>query len=191
MEIIALLAFTVWCMALSGIDVRDRRLPNALTLPGAAAILGYGFLGGRWSTAVLGALLLAVPYLLVHLLAPDALGAGDVKLALGLGAATALGGAQTWVWAAMAAPALTACAGVALRVLNRQHRASGTSLPSVALVTSADPDRRSGTRPPPRSPSSIRAVRPWDSPLSRLPETAVPHGPAMCAASLVALVVGP
>ncbi|NNH71594.1 prepilin peptidase [Nocardia uniformis] len=111
MEPLPLLVLTAWCAVLSGIDLRHRRLPNALTLPGAVVVLAYGFGSGRLALAAVGAGLLAVPYLLVHLAAPAALGAGDVKLAIGLGAATALGGAHAWVWAAVAAPVLTALAG--------------------------------------------------------------------------------
>ncbi|MFE6857990.1 prepilin peptidase [Nocardia sp. NPDC057668] len=150
MEIAGLVVFTLWCAVLSRIDLRERRLPNALTAPGVAGVLGYGFLQGRAGTAALGALLLVCPYLLVHLCAPAALGAGDVKLAAGLGAATALGGAHAWVWAALAAPALTTAASLA--------------------------------------PALVQAARPRDSPLSTIADRTVPHGPAMCAASLLALV---
>lgn len=109
----ALLALSAWCAVLGAIDMRCHRLPNVLTVPGAVAVLAYGFGSGRLPLAALGAALLAIPYLLVHLAAPAALGAGDVKLAIGLGAATALGGAHAWVWAAVGAPVLTALAGVA------------------------------------------------------------------------------
>ncbi|MEV6768994.1 A24 family peptidase [Nocardia sp. NPDC051030] len=114
MPLTALLALLTWCAVLSWIDLRSRRLPNALTLPGAAAVIGYAGALGQCRTAMLGALLLGLPYLLVHLLSPMTLGAGDVKLALGLGAATALGGAQAWVWAALGAPVLTALAGTGI-----------------------------------------------------------------------------
>ncbi|MFI6866398.1 prepilin peptidase [Nocardia sp. NPDC050406] len=113
MDPLPLLLLTIWCAVLSGIDLRRRRLPNALTLPGAGLVLGYGALSGRLTVALVGALLLVLPYLVIHLIAPAALGAGDVKLAIGLGAATALGGAQAWVWAAVLAPVATALAGVA------------------------------------------------------------------------------
>lgn len=150
MEMLPLLVLTLWCATLSCIDLRQRRLPNALTMPGAIAVLGYGYAVGRPVAAGLGALLLATPYLFVHVLSPAALGAGDVKLAVGLGAATALGGAQSWVWAALAAPMITASAGVGLLL--------------------------------------AQAARPRDSPNSDLSVGPVAHGPAMCAASLLALL---
>ncbi|MGW4248675.1 prepilin peptidase, partial [Nocardia sp. NPDC004722] len=88
---IPLLALALWCAALSACDLRARRLPDALTLPGAVVVLAYGFAAGAALPALFGAALLTLPYLAVHLAHPAALGAGDVKLAVGLGAATALG----------------------------------------------------------------------------------------------------
>ncbi|MFF2550992.1 prepilin peptidase [Nocardia sp. NPDC058058] len=161
MHPLPLLVLALWCALLSYVDLRAHRLPNLLTLPGAVAVLGYGFATGRGTIAVLGALLLAVPYLLVHLCAPAALGAGDVKLALGLGAATALGGAQCWVWAALAAPVLTALAGVGSIAAQavRPGNMAGQKLPAGTFSGAAI-----GT---------------------------VAHGPAMCAASVVALLATP
>ncbi|RMI30640.1 prepilin peptidase [Nocardia stercoris] len=130
-----------WCVPLTVIDARTRRLPDLLTLPGAAGTLGYAAGGGRLAPALAGALLLAGPYLLIHLGAPSACGAGDVKLAVGLGAAAALGGARAWLAAAIAAPILTALAATALL-----------------------------TRGAPRGQP-------------------VPHGPAMCGATLLALAL--
>jgi leader peptidase (prepilin peptidase)/N-methyltransferase len=112
-------ALALWCVALSVIDLRERRLPNALTAAGAAGVLGFAAATGRGGAAIAGALLLALPYLVCHLLAPAAFGAGDVKLAIGLGGAAACGGAQAWVWAAITAPSLTALAGVAYLVHRR------------------------------------------------------------------------
>lgn len=97
-----------WLGMLSGYDMRCRRLPNWLTLPGAAAIVAFAAAGGRGSPALAGALALTALYLLVHLVAPAGMGAGDVKLALGLGALTGGFGADTWILAAVGAPVLTA-----------------------------------------------------------------------------------
>ncbi|WP_069166060.1 prepilin peptidase [Nocardia altamirensis] len=149
MPLVAFAALLAWCVALCVIDFRHRRLPNVLTGWGAVAVLGYALSTTRLTTALVGAVLLAVPYLVVHLALPAAFGAGDVKLAVGLGAAAALGGAQTWVSAAVAAPLLTACAGIVLLGLRR-----------------------------------IRApAEPGDAPH----RITVPHGPAMCLATLCAL----
>jgi leader peptidase (prepilin peptidase)/N-methyltransferase len=75
----------LWMGALTVCDIRHRRLPNALTLPGAGAILLAAAVAGRGLPALAGAAALAGTYLLVHLVAPAGMGAGDVKLALGLG----------------------------------------------------------------------------------------------------------
>jgi hypothetical protein len=78
-----------WLTALTGFDLARRRLPNLLTLPGAVAILGWAVTTGRAAgPALAGAAALFAGYLLIHLVAPADLGAGDVKLALGVGALT-------------------------------------------------------------------------------------------------------
>ncbi len=106
----------LWMAALSGYDVRQRRLPNWLTIPGFAAI-GLAALGaGRGWAGMVGAVALAAVYLAVHLAAPRGMGAGDVKLALGLGALTACFGAEAWLLAAISAPMLSAAIGIVARV---------------------------------------------------------------------------
>jgi leader peptidase (prepilin peptidase) / N-methyltransferase len=137
-----------WCCALTVNDIRHRRLPNILTGSGAVTIFGYALFTTQFTTALVGAALLAVPYLLVHLAAPAAVGAGDVKLAVGLGAVATFGGAQVWVLAALVAPMLTAAVGI------------------VALTA-----RRIGAD------------------ANRTGPLAVPHGPAMCFATILALVM--
>ena len=93
----------LWMGLLSAYDIRQRRLPNALTLPGAAAVLLAGGL-----PALAGAAGLTAIYLVVHLAAPTAMGAGDVKLAIGLGGLAGCFGVDVWFLAALAAPLLTA-----------------------------------------------------------------------------------
>lgn len=129
------LALVWWMVAASVVDLRVHRLPNALTLLGAAVIIGFALGAGEARSALAGALLLAGSYLMLHLVAPSGMGAGDVKLAIGLGAVTGMAGASAWLLAAALAPVLTAAVGV----------------------------------------SRGRA------------DTAIAHGPAMCAATAVAL----
>jgi leader peptidase (prepilin peptidase) / N-methyltransferase len=117
-------ALLAWLVVLSLYDVGQRRLPNALTLSGAAAILLGAAVAGRGLPALAGAAALAGVYLLVHLAAPAAMGAGDVKLAIGLGALTGCFGVGVWFLAALAAPLLTALWGL-VAVLRR----SGTAVP--------------------------------------------------------------
>jgi leader peptidase (prepilin peptidase) / N-methyltransferase len=106
----------LWMVVLTCYDVRQRRLPNRLTLPGFAVIMLVAAGSGRGPAAALGAGLLAVVYLLVHAAAPTAMGAGDVKLALGLGALTGCFGGDVWLLAAIGAPLLTAVIGVVARL---------------------------------------------------------------------------
>ncbi|WP_327150674.1 A24 family peptidase [Nocardia sp. NBC_01329] len=162
MTTICFLAFTAWCAALSISDIRSRRLPNSLTLTGAAAVLAYAASTGHFLAAGRGAALLAAPYLVIHLVRPAALGAGDVKLALGLGAAAGLGGVQAWVWSALAAPLLTVAAGVGALLGHRAGRCiHGSS----------------------RRTADSRARGPGP------PEPTIPHGLSMCAATLLGLAL--
>ncbi|CCW15171.1 peptidase, A24 (type IV prepilin peptidase) family protein [Rhodococcus aetherivorans] len=107
----AVAALIWWCVCLSAADLSARRLPNVLTVPGAAVVLAVAAGAGHAAPALAGAVLLAGPYLLAHLAAPRSLGAGDVKLAAGLGAAAGANGAAAWTTAALLPPLLTAAAG--------------------------------------------------------------------------------
>ncbi|KQY09580.1 peptidase A24 [Mycobacterium sp. Root135] len=135
---IGLGAAVAWLVALTVYDVRQRRLPNALTLPGAVAVLVVAALAGRGTAALLGGVALAALYLLVHLIAPAAMGAGDVKLALGLGALTGAFGSDAWVIAAVGAPLLTALWGlVVLRSGRDRGRVTVPHGPSMCVATAA------------------------------------------------------
>ncbi|MFQ6330586.1 prepilin peptidase [Nocardia sp. CWNU-33] len=148
MDFAAFTLLVAWCAMLTVIDIRHRRLPDTLTGSGALIVFGYALFTTQFTTALLGAALLTIPYLLVHLVSPGAFGAGDVKLAIGLGAVAALGGARTWVSAALVAPALTAAVGIVALTVRRMR----ADADSTAAIT-------------------------------------VPHGPAMCLATMLALVV--
>ncbi|BBZ66939.1 prepilin peptidase [Mycolicibacterium insubricum] len=131
MAILSAAAAGVWLILLTVADLRTHRLPNVLTLPGAGVILAGAALAGALAPAVLGALALTGLYGLAHLMAPAQLGAGDVKLAIGLGALSGPFGAGTWFLAALTAPLLTAGCGLARR---RRRLAHG---PSMCLATAA------------------------------------------------------
>ena len=105
-----------WLSALSGYDVRERRLPNLLTLPGAVVILLAAALAARGLPALAGAAALGGIYLLVHVISPAGMGAGDVKLALALGGLTGCFGVGVWFLAALAAPLLTAALAAIAKV---------------------------------------------------------------------------
>jgi leader peptidase (prepilin peptidase)/N-methyltransferase len=71
---------------LTAVDLKHRRLPNALTLPAyplvaATVTLATTQAGEHIAKgALLGAAALGGTYLAVHLMSPNAMGAGDVKL---------------------------------------------------------------------------------------------------------------
>ena len=98
---------SAWLVTLTVYDIRERRLPNWLTVPGALAILAVAAAMGRGVPALMGALGLAGVYLVVHLMSPASMGAGDVKLAVGVGGLTGAYGLDVWALAAIVAPLLT------------------------------------------------------------------------------------
>jgi leader peptidase (prepilin peptidase)/N-methyltransferase len=124
---------------LSCYDIRQRRLPNRLTLPGAAVILLAAAVAGRGLPALAGAATLAGVYLLVHLVAPAGMGAGDVKLAIGVGGLAGCFGAEVWLLAALSAPLLTALCAAGMRVARFLGGAAGTVTvphgPSMCVAT--------------------------------------------------------
>lgn len=117
-------ALVCWLTALTVYDIRVRRLPNHLTVTGAAVILAAAACTGRGVPAIVGAGVLFGVYLTVHLVSPVAMGAGDVKLAAGLGALTGSFGADVWLLAALTAPLLTAMWAVVMLV-----RRAGSTVP--------------------------------------------------------------
>ncbi|CAN3128754.1 prepilin peptidase [Mycobacterium sp. smrl_JER01] len=134
-QAVAVIGVSVWLIVLSAFDIRLRRLPNLLTVPGAAAILTYAVLAGHGRAAALGAAALFTIYATVHLIAPSAMGAGDVKLAVGLGALTGSFGADVWVVAALGAALLTA--GLALCMRSTGAAPSVPHGPSMCLSSGA------------------------------------------------------
>jgi len=127
-----------WLAVLSAYDIYSRRLPNWLTLPGAAVILAVAAAHGRGVAALLGAVTLFVIYAVVHLLSPTAMGAGDVKLALGIGALTATFGSDVWLLAALAAPMLTAGWAVVIVLRRSEHTVPhGPSMCAAAVIATA------------------------------------------------------
>lgn len=126
----------VWLLALSGYDITERRLPNWLTLSGAVLILAVAAASGRGARALAGAAALSGLYLAVHLVSPRAMGGGDVKLAIGLGAMTGAFGVDVWLLAALAAPVLTAllALGAAVRGIRTVPHGPSMCVASVAAV---------------------------------------------------------
>ena len=122
-----------WLTVLSGYDIRQRRLPNWLTLPAAVAMPVVAIGAGHGGAALAGAAALTAVYLTVHVIAPSGLGAGDVKLAAGLGALTGSFGADVWLLAAFSAPILTGLWG--LLVAGARRGGSVPHGPSMCLAS--------------------------------------------------------
>ncbi|AKF27590.1 signal peptidase [[Brevibacterium] flavum] len=81
----------LWCAVLAVIDIKCRRLPDVLTLPGALLINLWALTTHpQW---MLGGLFWAGIYFLTAVLV-GGIGGGDIKLALGLGTAVAALGMQ-------------------------------------------------------------------------------------------------
>jgi leader peptidase (prepilin peptidase)/N-methyltransferase len=104
-----------WLVTLSVYDIRQRRLPNWLTLPGAVVLLVAAACAGRGTPAVVGAFALCAVYLIAHVITLGALGAGDVKLAIGIGALSGAFGVEVWVLTAIGASLLTAALALLCR----------------------------------------------------------------------------
>ncbi|MFJ8085035.1 prepilin peptidase [Streptomyces sp. NPDC096205] len=114
---------------LAAVDFRVKRLPDPLTLPLAAAALAL--LGGaaaapehagEWTSALFGSLALAAGYFVLFLINPGGMGFGDVKLALGVGAALGWYGWGTLMLGTFAGFLLGALYGGALVVARRANR---------------------------------------------------------------------
>jgi leader peptidase (prepilin peptidase)/N-methyltransferase len=127
-------------------DVAARRLPDALTLPAypvvavllAVAAVGVGN-ADLMVRAVGGALLWAGGYAAVRLIAPGALGGGDVKLAGSLGA---LAAASSWyglLLAVLAANALTVVVAAPARMFGYLEVPHGPAMLAAAWLVVLHP----------------------------------------------------
>ena len=90
---LALSVFTILILALvSIVDIKERRIPNRITYPSIIAIfffmtvLGqFANTGPQYSRAIFGLLFAFCFFLSLHLINPQGIGLGDVKLAALLG----------------------------------------------------------------------------------------------------------
>ncbi|WP_328554077.1 A24 family peptidase [Streptomyces sp. NBC_00358] len=119
---------------LAVVDFRVQRLPDALTLPLAAAalvLLGVAAVlpehAGEWATALFGSLALGGGYFVLFLVNPNGMGFGDVKLALGLGAVLGWYGWSVVVLGTFAGFLFGGLYGLGLVVMRRAGRK--TSIP--------------------------------------------------------------
>ena len=120
--IVAALAAALGAGAVAALaDLRTRRIPNrlvALVAIAASAGMVHATLHGERAAVVasaVGALGFAGPLLVVHLVAPIAIGFGDVKLAATLGAAVGLVDPRLAVLALCIATGITGVVGLVVR----------------------------------------------------------------------------
>lgn len=133
----AVLAALVPLTAAALVDAVEGRLPNHLVLLSAAPVSIVCVLDPFVAriTAVgavaAGALLLAIPILASHLIAPASMGFGDVKAAASLGATLGLIRPELSLWTLCLASAITAGWGIARR---ERHVAFGPGLVAAATT---------------------------------------------------------
>lgn len=125
----ALLGLAWLGVAGTAVDVRHHRLPDALTVPAipAAFVLLLPLGPATLGRAGIGALVAVAAHAGLHLLSPQAMGGGDVKLAGSLGAVLA---ASSWSAVVLAAGLAAVVTGaVALVVLARGRAGGGAGVP--------------------------------------------------------------
>jgi len=101
-------------IAAAAVDLAHHRLPDVLTLPAlpAALLLLVPLGAGAVARGVAGAGIAVAAHAALHLLAPGAMGAGDVKLAAPLGAVLAAVSWPALVLAAVLAALITGCVAI-------------------------------------------------------------------------------
>ena len=111
-------------VAAGAVDLLHKRLPDGLTLPALPlALLLLAPLGPAVVLrAGVGAVVAFVAYATVHLAAPAAMGAGDVKLAAPLGAVLT---GVSWEALVLAATLAAACSGAAAAPCQQHHARDG------------------------------------------------------------------
>lgn len=133
---VAAAAATALLVPAAAIDVREQRLPDPLLLAAAGVLvtaMALGVVAGGGADPIgmlVGAAAMAIPLLLVHLASPAAMGFGDVKLAVVLGAAT---GSATLALVALALG--TGCSAVVGVALRRRTVPLGPGLVGGAVIT--------------------------------------------------------
>jgi leader peptidase (prepilin peptidase) / N-methyltransferase len=133
----AYLVFAAVAVALALIDLDVRRLPNVIVGPAfcvLAVLLAVTADGGSLVRAAWGASLLFAFFLVVALVAPGAMGLGDVKLAGVVGGMTAYLSWGAFLTAAFGAFFLGAVAGLALIAGGRARRRTAVPFGPFMLV---------------------------------------------------------
>lgn len=133
----AIPAYGVWGVlmgAITAVDLRELRVPNKLV--GAAALVMFPLLalatqadiaGTSFLRAVLGAFAGFGVYLVMNIIAPSAMGMGDVKLSFVIGGHLGFVSWTAWYWSIFLAFVGMAVIGLILMIARRAGRK--TSLP--------------------------------------------------------------
>lgn len=98
-------AVSAWSVSLAAMDIRVRRLPDALTVPPALVAVAACWWHPAWCWGLV--------WPVMYLVSGDGIGGGDVKLAVSLGVAcAAAGGLASTIGAMGLAGAMTAVAAL-------------------------------------------------------------------------------
>lgn len=137
----ALVAGVGWAIAVAVVDVRRRRVPVALVVAGLIPVGIAAWATGRPVPALAGGLGLFALYLLMAVIRPGAVGAGDVKLAAPVGALSGIPGWEAWALAGIVAFVLSALIGLVLALARRPVTHEGRSVvphgPSMVIAALA------------------------------------------------------
>lgn len=138
------IVFAVCAVALSFIDLREHRLPNRIIYPWTGIVVGLLLptallLGDPFAAvrALAAALVWGGAFLLVRLIAPPALGMGDVKLAVVLGLYTGFLGWETVLGAVVLSFLLGGIASAALLISRRGNARTAVPFGPFLLVGTA------------------------------------------------------
>ena len=176
-----LLGLTWLGVAVTVVDLRHRRIPDALTFPALplALVCAIPLGGAAVCRGLAGAAVAVAVHAVVHTVSPRSMGAGDVKLAAPLGAVLATAGWFALPLAAVLAALLTATIGTVV-LLSRAVAGPGAS--GLDVVGAGVP----GVGVPAAAPVSCPSA---SSPAASDPATAGP--PVASPAAGGPVVVGP